>query len=101
MWPWAWTWAYLEYFDDGDKIFLGSLCHIRMTWKIFFHMYMDEMFGWKIWQVEIYMDETNSKTIMSDENHMYMNDNYKKHEIFRWMWVGMNFWMIIGSKQIF
>jgi hypothetical protein len=28
------------------------------------------------------MDETNSKIIMLDENHMYMNDNYKKHEIF-------------------
>jgi hypothetical protein len=23
------------------------------------------------------MDETNSQTIMLDENHMYMNDNYK------------------------
>jgi hypothetical protein len=32
------------------------------------------------------MDETNSKIIMLDENHMYMNDNYKKHEIFGWMW---------------
>jgi hypothetical protein len=29
----------LEKFDDRDKI---SLCHVRMTWKIFFHMYMDE-----------------------------------------------------------
>jgi hypothetical protein len=28
------------------------------------------------------MDETNSKTVMPDENYMYMNDNYKKHEIF-------------------
>jgi hypothetical protein len=28
------------------------------------------------------MDEINSKTVMPDENHMYMNDNYKKHEIF-------------------
>jgi hypothetical protein len=28
------------------------------------------------------MDETNSKPIMLNENHMYMNDNYKKHEIF-------------------
>jgi hypothetical protein len=28
------------------------------------------------------MDEINSKTIMLDENHMYMNENYKKHEIF-------------------
>jgi hypothetical protein len=27
------------------------------------------------------MDEINSKIVMSDENHMYMDDNYKKHEI--------------------
>ncbi len=29
-----------------------------------------------------YMDEINSKTIMLHENHMYMNDSYKKNEIF-------------------
>jgi hypothetical protein len=28
------------------------------------------------------MDEINSKIVTLDENHMYMNDNYKKHEIF-------------------
>ncbi len=28
------------------------------------------------------VDETNFKTIMSDENHMYMYESYKKHEIF-------------------
>jgi hypothetical protein len=28
------------------------------------------------------MDETNYKKIMLDENHMYMDDIYKKHEIF-------------------
>jgi hypothetical protein len=28
------------------------------------------------------MDEINSKKVMLDENHMYMDDNYKKHEIF-------------------
>jgi hypothetical protein len=28
------------------------------------------------------MDESISKKIMSDENHMYMDDNYKNHEIF-------------------
>jgi hypothetical protein len=28
------------------------------------------------------MDETNSKIIILDENHMYINDSYKKHEIF-------------------
>ncbi len=32
------------------------------------------------------MDETNSKTIMSDENHMCTNENYKEHEIFGWTW---------------
>ncbi len=31
-------------------------------------------------------DETNSKTIMLDENHMYMDESYKKHEIFGSMW---------------
>jgi hypothetical protein len=28
------------------------------------------------------MDEINSKTIMLDENHMYMDESYKSHEIF-------------------
>jgi len=28
------------------------------------------------------MDGTNSKTIIPDENHMYMEKNYKKDEIF-------------------
>jgi hypothetical protein len=28
------------------------------------------------------MDGINSKTIMSNENHIYMDDNYKKDEIF-------------------
>jgi hypothetical protein len=28
------------------------------------------------------MDETNSKTIMLDENHKYMDENYKMDEIF-------------------
>jgi len=28
------------------------------------------------------MDETNSKTVMWDENHMYMDENYKMDEIF-------------------
>jgi hypothetical protein len=28
------------------------------------------------------MDKNNSKTFTSDENHMYMNESYKKHEIF-------------------
>jgi hypothetical protein len=28
------------------------------------------------------MYETNSKIVMSDENHMYMDESYKKHEIF-------------------
>ncbi len=26
----------------GQNILKISLCHIRMMWKIFFHMYMDE-----------------------------------------------------------
>jgi hypothetical protein len=28
------------------------------------------------------MDETNYKRVMPDENHMYMDDSYKKHETF-------------------
>jgi hypothetical protein len=28
------------------------------------------------------MDGTNSKTIMPDENHIYMDESYKKDEIF-------------------
>ncbi len=32
------------------------------------------------------MDEINSKTIMSNENHMYINKNYKMDEIFGWTW---------------
>jgi hypothetical protein len=29
-----------------------------------------------------FMDGTNSKTIMSDENHIYMDESLKKDEIF-------------------
>ncbi len=32
------------------------------------------------------MDGINSKTIMPDENHIYMDENYKKDEIFGWTW---------------
>jgi hypothetical protein len=32
----------LEYFDDGDIIFLEYPYVTGMTWKIFFHAYMDE-----------------------------------------------------------
>jgi len=32
------------------------------------------------------MDKTNSKTFMVDENHMYMDESYKNHEIFGWTW---------------
>ncbi len=32
------------------------------------------------------MDGTNSRTIMLDENHTYMDENYKKDEIFGWTW---------------
>jgi hypothetical protein len=28
------------------------------------------------------MDGTNSKIVMIDENHIYMNESYKKDEIF-------------------
>ncbi len=32
------------------------------------------------------VDETSSKIVMLDENHMYMDESYKKHEIFGWTW---------------
>ncbi len=32
------------------------------------------------------MDGINSKIIMLDESHIYMDENYKKDEIFGWMW---------------
>ncbi len=32
------------------------------------------------------MDGINSKTIMLNENHIYMDENYKKDEIFGWTW---------------
>ncbi len=38
----------------GQNIFKIFLCHVGMTWKIFYHMYMDEShkmdedFGWKL-----------------------------------------------------
>jgi hypothetical protein len=30
------------------------------------------------------MDGTNSKTIILNENHIYMDESYKKDEIFEW-----------------
>ncbi len=32
------------------------------------------------------MDGTNSKTIMPNEKHIYMDESYKMDEIFGWMW---------------
>jgi hypothetical protein len=32
------------------------------------------------------MDGTNSKIVMLDENHIYMDENYKNDEIFQWVW---------------
>ncbi len=31
-------------------------------------------------------DGTNSKIVMSNENHIYMDESYKKDEIFGWTW---------------
>jgi hypothetical protein len=42
------------------KYFCNILCHIRMTWKIFFHIYMDkshkmdENFGWNLNMNELF-----------------------------------------------
>jgi hypothetical protein len=32
------------------------------------------------------MDGINAKTIMLDENHIYMDASYQKDEIFGWTW---------------
>ncbi len=32
------------------------------------------------------MDGINSKTIMTNENHIYMDESYKNDEIFGWTW---------------
>jgi hypothetical protein len=32
------------------------------------------------------MDETNSKIVMPNENHIYMDESYKNDEIFGWRW---------------
>ncbi len=66
---------------------------------------MDEAFGWKLninellddnYKLTNYLDEkldklkcmdgTNSKTIMLNENHIYMDESYKNDEIFGWTW---------------
>ncbi len=66
---------------------------------------MDEKFGWKLNINELfgcnykltnnlderfdmlkYIDGTNSKIVMPDENHIYMDESYKKDEIFGWTW---------------
>ncbi len=81
-----------------------------MAWKIFLHMYMDEShrmdekIGWKLninnFLDDIYkmnnldetfdrlkcMDGINSNKIMTNENHIYMDENYKKYEVFGWTW---------------
>jgi hypothetical protein len=53
---WAWACEHEPMSRNGYfwNILRTSLCHVRMTWKIFFHMYMDEShkmdekFGWKL-----------------------------------------------------
>ncbi len=32
------------------------------------------------------MDGINSKTVMMNENHIYMDESYMKDEIFGWTW---------------
>ncbi len=32
------------------------------------------------------MDGINSKTIMPNENHIYIDESYKNDEIFGWTW---------------
>ncbi len=46
------------------------------------------------------MDGTNSKTVMPNESHIYMDETYKKMKYLDERGAWMNFWMIIGSRQI-
>jgi hypothetical protein len=66
---------------------------------------MDENIGWKLninellddnYKLTNNLDEkfnmlkcmngTNSKIVMLDENHIYMDESYQKDEIFGWPW---------------
>ncbi len=66
---------------------------------------IDEHFGWNLninnflddnYKLMNHLDETfdrlkcmdgiNSETIMTNENHIYMDESYKKDEILRWTW---------------
>ncbi len=40
---------------------------------------LKDLVGWNAWM------RFNSKTIMTCENHMYMDESYKMDEIFGWM----------------
>jgi hypothetical protein len=44
------------------------------------------------------MDGINSKTIMPDENHIYMDENYKKMKYLDEHGAWIKFWMTIGSR---
>jgi hypothetical protein len=48
---WAGTNIFGIFWWQGQNIFRIPLCRIGMTWKIIFHMYMDESFlnGWNVW----------------------------------------------------
>ncbi len=47
------------------------------------------------------MDGINSKTIMLDENHIYMDESYKRMKYLDERGTWMNFWMIIKNKWNF
>ncbi len=66
-----------------------------------FHMYMDQNSTWINFLDDNFKlmnnldetfnklkctDGTHSKTIMKNENHISMDESYKKDEIFGWMW---------------
>ncbi len=57
---------------QGHNILRIPLCHIRMTWKIFFHMYMDESHKMdgkldESWTLMTFLDDHYKKTNCLDE----------------------------------
>ncbi len=58
------NWTSMNFLDDNYKLM----------------NYLEEKFKLKC------MGGTNSKIVMLNENHIYMDESYQKDEIFGWMW---------------
>ncbi len=113
LWTWACEqeWIFLEYFDDVDIILLEYRYAMSEWCKNYFSTctWMKVTKWMKIsdesWNQELLddnykltkkldetfdrlkcMDGINSKTVMIDETHIYMDESYMRDEILRWMW---------------